>query len=712
MKTVSKSAKRSFSTELSIIFLVGMLILTVTISTIFVLQMRSLATGQIEAEIKDQVSAIRDNLELTFKIHEEALFASAAGVSLLYEQTGETFLSARAIPQDDLRRFLSRIREGLPDVAQMHVANNIPSFLEGGYFVISPVWDFGNDFDQLTRPWYTGAKSRPGEVNYSDPYMLMALGVMATSLSTVLYDNYQNDLGTIDLDIAVDSLTGIVAEFSEASGLNAWLLNSSGLYISHDNTEAVMNVNFFEDQNLIQYRNHILNSDDFFTMDNVRIISSARIPGANWVVVSVIERSVVFAEVNRTILLTVLLAAGIIIVLVVLLAFIVRRSTKPIVTIVQALKDISEGEGDLTRRINVSTKNEIADLAHYFNQTLEKIKLLIISIKQQSTNLSEIGTELASNMTETASAINEITANVQSIKSRVINQSASVTETNATMEQITNNINMLNGHVEKQSSNITQASSAIEEMVANIQSVNQTLAKNASNVKELMSASDVGRTDMIEVATDIQEIARESEGLLEINSVMQSIASQTNLLSMNAAIEAAHAGESGKGFAVVADEIRKLAESSSIQSKTISTVLKKIKSSIDKITVSTDHVMSRFESIDSCVKTVADQEENIRNAMEEQGTGSKQILEGVGNVNEITRHVKSGSEEMLEGSKEVIKEGNNLEKITQEITGGMNEMAVGADEINEAVTKVNELSSKTRENIGLLVAEVSKFKVE
>jgi methyl-accepting chemotaxis protein len=181
---------------------------------------------------------------------------------------------------------------------------------------------------------------------------------------------------------------------------------------------------------------------------------------------------------------------------------------------------------------------------------------------------------------------------------------------------------------------------------------------------------------------------------------------------MNAAIEAAHAGDAGKGFAVVADEIRKLAISSSDQSKTISVVLKKIKSSIDKITVSTDNVLSKFEAIDSKVKTVSEQEGVIRNAMEEQGEGSKQILESVNNLNGITMDVKHGSEEMLEGSKEVIQESQNLEKITQEITGGMNEMAAGADHINDAVNRVNELTGKNRESIDLLVKEVSRFKVE
>jgi len=431
-----------------------------------------------------------------------------------------------------------------------------------------------------------------------------------------------------------------------------------------------------------------------------------------WSYTVAVRKETVLLHVTQMIELSAIIAVVLSITISLVAILFSRSISKPIVKVAHLLKDISEGEGDLTHVIVINSNDEIGDLAHYFNNTLEKIKRLVLKVKKEANILSDIGKDLASNMNETATAVHQINSNIQNIKGRIVSQSASVSETHATMEQIVSNIHKLNQNVEDQATTITKRSAYIQSLVSSVNSVTETLFKNAENVKTLSEASEIGRSGLQEVAADIQEIARESEGLMEINAVMENIASQTNLLSMNAAIEAAHAGEAGKGFAVVADEIRKLAESSSEQSKTIGNVLKKIKESIDKITHSTENVLNRFEAIDSAVKTVALQEEHIRNAMEEQGEGSKQLVQGTSNLTEITQRVRNGSAEMLEGSKEVIEESNSLEQATQEIKVGMNEMATGADEINTAIHHVNEISNKNRESIDTLIREVSRFKVE
>jgi methyl-accepting chemotaxis protein len=429
-----------------------------------------------------------------------------------------------------------------------------------------------------------------------------------------------------------------------------------------------------------------------------------------WTLVVAVSRNTVMTPVYR--MLTFSLVIGLLSIVLMFAGVIVmaRSISRPLAATMSALKDIAEG--DLAKQLAVKSKDELGDLAHYLNFTVDKIKNLVVSIRKEALFLSQTGTDLATNMNKTAVSINEITANIQSVKAQTNKQQVSVKSAGTAMGQVVDHINRVNDQIQRQSQCVSQSSSAIEAMLANIQSVTQTLVKNEDNVTKLDHAAEVGRAGLQEVASDIQEIERESAGLLEINAVMENIASQTNLLSMNAAIEAAHAGEAGKGFAVVAEEIRKLAESSSEQSKTISDVLKKIKGSIDKITGSTGEALQNFEAISEGVKTVTDQEVNVRKAMEEQETGSKAILDSIGSLNAITDEVQGSAAGMLGSSGEVIQESQVLDRLTAEIGNGMQEMASGAEQIDTAVHKVNDISIENKEQIDRLILEVSRFKVD
>jgi methyl-accepting chemotaxis protein len=382
----------------------------------------------------------------------------------------------------------------------------------------------------------------------------------------------------------------------------------------------------------------------------------------------------------------------------------------PLSRITAVLKTVTvDGKTYLDKRIILKGKNEVGELAGFFNKTFETIGDLIEIIKTKTGSLTDTGIELAANMAETAAAVNQISSNLESMRGLVTKQQNGVSEADVAVERINANIASLNKVIEEQAGSVEISSSAIEEMTANIHSVTQTLIENSKNVKVLAEASENGRTGLQTVVQDIQEIAKESEGLLEINAVMENIASQTNLLSMNAAIEAAHAGEAGKGFAVVADEIRKLAESSGEQSKTTITMLKKIKSAIDNITKSSDEVLERFESISTGVHTVSEHEQNIRAAMEEQEVGGKQILESVGQLNDITGTVKKGSADMAAAGGTLLKETSELMTISKEAANGMNEMVGGVNQINTAVNEINSMSAENKTNIDALTQQMEKF---
>jgi methyl-accepting chemotaxis protein len=607
---------------------------------------------------------------------------------------------------------------------------NTPGTDASGRYV--PVWARGPDGPYVaplagydTAAFYT-LPMRTGSEVVLDPYIYNATtgDLLITSLCIPIKDG-DKVVGVVGVGIELSKIQAIASEIKPFGDGFALVFSGGGIVAAHADPGRIgKDMRQSETDTFGSFLDTVINavtqgaemefsapSPRSKTMINYYsvpfTIEKSLVP---WTLTVGVPQDAIMAPIYRMLLLCVIIGVLTIAVMSVGVIFTARSVSRPIAYTMTVLKDISEG--DLTCRIDVSSKDELGDLARYLNFTIEKIKDLIVAIKKETDALAQTGTELAANMAETAAAINEITANIQNVKSQAGNQSESVKSTGSIMGEVVANIEALNGQVQKQTDCVSQSSSAIEQMLANIQSVTNSLVKNVESVNSLAESSEIGRSGLQEVSSDIQGIARESAGLLEINAVMENIASQTNLLSMNAAIEAAHAGEAGKGFAVVADEIRKLAESSGEQSKTISGVLKKIKDSIDKITKSTGAVLQKFEVIGEGIQTVTDQETNVRNAMEEQGTGSKNILEAVSSLNEITEEVKSGAQVMLDGSRRVISESKTLEDLTDGITNGMNEMAAGADQIESAVNHVNDISINNKKQIDALLGEVLKFKVE
>lgn len=384
---------------------------------------------------------------------------------------------------------------------------------------------------------------------------------------------------------------------------------------------------------------------------------------------------------------------------------------KPITAMQRSLDDIASGSGDLTARLAIDSQDEVGQTSAAFNDFVEKLDAIMKSVRGATLHLADIGGGLASNLIETASAVNQISANVASMRERVVNQGAGVTETAASVDQISANLEALNRRIEEQASSVTQSSAAIEEMVANIRSMSRNVDRVEKEFQELIRTSDDGKARIKEVSDRIVAVDRQSASLMEANAVISAIAAQTNLLAMNAAIEAAHAGDAGRGFSVVADEIRKLAESAASQSKQVKTNINAIRADIEKVVTDSQVAEAAFDNTLGMIRRIDNLESELKSAMAEQEEGSNQILEALTAINSVTSEVRVGSNEMTASSSAIKAEMTNLLGETQLIRQGMEEITIGTVEINKTLNEISDLGAKNKEYIDAVMGETGRFKL-
>ncbi|MGL1893168.1 MAG: methyl-accepting chemotaxis protein [Spirochaetaceae bacterium] len=385
---------------------------------------------------------------------------------------------------------------------------------------------------------------------------------------------------------------------------------------------------------------------------------------------------------------------------------------KPIKIFTTSLKDISEGDGDLTSRINVKSSGEIEVMVSSFNKFIEKLQTIILHIKNASDDTLKIKNEVSIGVEETASALHEISTNITEIKNQTNHLNENIKKSVGYSDEISQSAGVLNKSVDNQSLMLETSTAAITQMISSITNVdNITISKKQSATRLLESAVS-GSKVIDQTQQAVKEVNKQLANIQEIAIVISNIAAQTNLLAMNAAIEAAHAGDAGKGFAVVADEIRKLAETSSQNSNKITTTLKNISESIVSADTLSQNTRVSFTELHKEIDDIVNALSEITTSTHELEVGGQDILESITGLGDASNVVNNSALHIQDISKKVKESMEETSDISLEVFTSIDEISQGTKGISDSMLVVTNSTYKLEETSDELNDNVNKFKID
>jgi methyl-accepting chemotaxis protein len=385
-----------------------------------------------------------------------------------------------------------------------------------------------------------------------------------------------------------------------------------------------------------------------------------------------------------------------------------RSITKPLGRIVAAVGAV--GSGDLTVSAVDAGGGELGSIASRLDSLVIDLRGLVDTVKKRLVELEEAGATLASSMTITGEAADRIEESVADSRRRLGEQSSAVREVSSAIESLARSVEKLSGRLANQSELITESSASVEEMIANIESVAGNAQSSTEASARLVAEGGEGKAKIDEVDAAIASIVLSSESLGEAARLITEIADQTNLLAMNASIEAAHAGDAGRGFAVVAEEIRKLAEQATSRAKDISNDLDLVTRSIEAVRAASSAAVDSFASILARSGSVGESVRSIGGAMSEQREGGKLVLEALARLKDITREITQESGAMGSESRSILGIVTHLKSINEEVVSNDEDIVSRTVEISREIAGAAALSSRNAELIGEVHAAAEKFR--
>ena len=354
----------------------------------------------------------------------------------------------------------------------------------------------------------------------------------------------------------------------------------------------------------------------------------------------------------------------------------------------------------------------MAELGADLNTLAGSLKEAFNSMKKGSAEGVLLKEELISSSNETSAAASEIATTSQAIENQFSTLTEKVEGASGANVVMNESIRNLEDYVTEQKSMVEQSTSSVTEMISSINNVAEITSRKRAATENLVKTAASGGEKLEATTSEINQITDNLDEIRGMATIIQQIASQTNLLAMNAAIEAAHAGEAGRGFAVVADEIRKLAEASSLNSKRISGVLKEVVNRIESASDSSHETLEAFKAIDTEVNGVSQSLDEIKSSMDELNIGGKQILEAMTGLQEVSVKVSLGSNDMQESSRKVNDAIEIVSRITSEVANSASEINIGINEVSHAMTLVTDLSNRLGSITDKLEEQAGNFRTE